>query len=134
MTPISLEVRVIFGDTDQMGIVYYANYLRWFEAARGEFCRQRGLPYTEIAASGYGFPVIEAHVRYVKPARYEDLLRVDLHLDEMKRASMRFRYEVHRGTELLADGWTVHACVDKHGRPARFSEDMRRLLAGTDGL
>src|SRR5262249_41682857 len=114
------EIRVIFGDTDQMGIVYYANYLRFFEASRGAFLRGVGRPYSELERAGWGLPVIEAHVKYVRPARYDELIAVTVAVDELKRASMRFRYEVRRGDELLAEGWTVHACVDKSGRAVRI--------------
>ena len=122
------EIRVIFGDTDQMGIVYYANYLRWFEASRGEFLRQAGLPYGEIERAGWGMPVIEAHVKYVRPARYEDLIRVTITVDEVKHASLKFRYEVTRNDEQLATGWTIHACVDKSGRAVRIPREVRDLL------
>jgi acyl-CoA thioester hydrolase len=122
------EIRVIFGDTDQMGIVYYANYLRWFEASRGAFLRDAGRPYSELERAGWGMPVIEAHVKYVRPARYDDLIHVTVAVDEVKRASLRFRYEVRRGHELLADGWTIHACVDRGGRAVRIPEEIRALL------
>ncbi len=122
------EIRVIFGDTDQMGIVYYANYLRWFEASRGTLLRQVGYPYSDIEKAGWSMPVIEAHVKYLRPARYEDLLRVTITVDEMRAASLRFRYEVARDEETLATGWTVHACIDKTGRPVRIPEQVRKLL------
>jgi acyl-CoA thioester hydrolase len=122
------EIRVIFGDTDQMGIVYYANYLRWFEASRGELLRTAGRPYAELERAGWGMPVIEAHAKYIRPARYDDLVQVTVTVDELKRASVRFRYEVRRGEELLADGWTIHACVDKGGRAVRIPEEIRALL------
>src|SRR5262249_5138353 len=76
----SVEIRVIYGDTDQAGIVYYANYLRFFEASRGAFLRERGRSYVEIEAAGLTMPVIEAHVRYLRPARYDDLIVVKVRL------------------------------------------------------
>ncbi len=136
MPGAATEIRVIFGDTDQMGVVYYANYLRWFEAARGVFLRERGRSYAEWERAGLSLPVVEAHVRYRRPAHYEDLVRVQATVEEVKAASFRFRYQVTRlqagagapPGELLADGWTVHACVDKDGRPRRLPEEMTRLL------
>ncbi len=122
------EIRVIFGDTDQMGIVYYANYLRWFEASRGAFLRGAGRPYAELEQAGWGMPVIEAHAKYIRPARYDDLVHVTVTVDEVKRASLRFRYEVKRADELLAEGWTIHACVDRTGRAVRIPEEIRALL------
>jgi acyl-CoA thioester hydrolase len=124
------EIRVIFGDTDQMGVVYYANYLRWFEAARGAFLRERGRSYGEWEKSGLSLPVVEAHVRYRRPAHYEDLVRIEATVEEVKAASFRFTYKVTRGAELLAEGWTVHACIDRTGRPLRLPEEMTRLLEG----
>ena len=123
------EIRVIFGDTDQMGVVYHANYLRWFEASRGTFLRARGRSYAELEAMGYGLPVVEAHVHYRRPARYDDLLVVEPTLVEVKAASFKFSYRALRGEELLAEGWTLHACIDTAGRARRLPEEVRRVLA-----
>lgn len=128
MSRSSLAIRVIFGDTDQMGVVYYANYLRWFEAARGHFLRERGGSYAELERLGYSLPVVEAHVAYRKPARYEDVVEVAPAITWVKGASLRFDYEITRGQDLLATGWTVHACIDGSGRPARLPDELRRLL------
>jgi acyl-CoA thioester hydrolase len=125
---MATEIRVIYGDTDQMGVVYYANYLRWFEASRAGFVRERGLPYHELEARGYALPVIEAHVRYRRPAKYDDIVRIEPFLEEVHRVSLKFRYEVTRQGELLADGWTVHACIGPDGRPRRFPEALHLLL------
>src|SRR6185369_14211016 len=76
------DIRVIFGDTDQMGVVYYANYLRYFEAARAAYWRALGRSYKDLEAWGVALPVIEAHCHYKRPAHYEDLLGVDLHVNE----------------------------------------------------
>jgi acyl-CoA thioester hydrolase len=130
----ALELRVIYGDTDQMGVVYYANYLRYFEAARGAFLRDRGRSYGDIEAMGFVLPVVEAHVRYRLPAKYDDLLRIELRVAEVKGASMRFEYEVSRGGERLADGYTVHALLDRAGRPTRIPEELRRLLGAPVGI
>ena len=123
------QVRVIFGDTDQMGVVYYANYLRWFEGARAAYLREHGLSNKDLQELGVAFPVAEAHCRYRRPAHYEDLLDVDITLPEMGRAQVRFEYRVLRGEELLADGWTVHACLGTSGRIARIPERLRLALA-----
>jgi acyl-CoA thioester hydrolase len=126
MTPH--EVRVIYGDTDQMGVVYYANYLRYFEAARGAFVRGCGISYADLERQGLAWPVIEAHVRYHRPARYDDLLVVELVLDKIRGASLRFTYTVRRGAELIAEGATEHACVGADGRAVRLPADVRALL------
>ena len=127
-----MELRVIYGDTDQMGVVYYANYLRFFEAARNEFIRAKGLRYRDLEAEhGLRLPVTEASVRYKLPARYDDLLTVEIALGEARRASARFDYRVLRGAELLATGHTVHACVGVDGRVRRLPAGLlERLAAG----
>jgi acyl-CoA thioester hydrolase len=130
---VRTEIRVIYGDTDQMGVVYYANYLRFFEASRNEFIRAKGSRYRDFEAEyGLVLPVVEAHVSYRQPARYDDLLTVEISLAEMRRASARFEYRILRddGT-LLATGHTVHACVDGEGRVQRMPKALlERLSAG----
>jgi acyl-CoA thioester hydrolase len=123
------QIRVIFGDTDQMGVVYYANYLRYFESARSGLLRGRGMSARDLVDSGLNFPVTEASCRYRRPARYEDLLDVHIHIAELGHARVRFTYEVRRDGELLADGHTVHACVDAGGRPRRIPPELRAAFA-----
>src|SRR5437868_13289540 len=89
-------IRVRYGDTDQMGVVYYANYLRFFEVARAEWLRAYGLVYKQIEAAGALFPVIEAHVRYRSPARYDDLVAIACWPARVGAASLRFEYVVRR--------------------------------------
>ena len=84
------EIRVIFGDTDQMGVVYYANYLRYFESARAAYWRALGKSYKDLEDWGVALPVVEAHCNYKRPARYEDLLEVDVEVSELRGASLRF--------------------------------------------
>lgn len=129
---VKMEIRVIYGDTDQMGVVYYANYLRFFEAARNEFIRAKGLRYRDFEAEyGLLLPVVEAAVRYKMPARYDDLVTVEISLTEARRASARFGYRLLRGEDLLATGHTVHACVDRQGRVQRLPRGLlERLGAG----
>jgi len=123
-----LDVRVIYGDTDQMGVVYYANYLRFFEAARGAYLRERGRSYADFEARGVALPVVEAQVRYHAPARYDELLQVEATVAEVRGASLRFTYRVARGPDLLAEGYTVHACLGPDGRPRRLPAEIRALL------
>lgn len=129
---VSMPLRVIYGDTDQMGVVYYANYLRFFEAVRNEFIRAKGLRYRDFEQTyGLMLPVVEAAVQYRQPARYDDLLTVEATLSEARRASARFDYRVLREGELLATGHTVHACVETTGRVRRMPPELlERLGAG----
>jgi acyl-CoA thioester hydrolase len=124
------EIRVIYGDTDQMGVVYYGNYLRFFEAARSDFLRERSTRWRDVESThGIYLPVVEAKVNYKRPAFYDDMLVIETMLAELGRASLRFEYRVLRGDDLLATGHTVHACVDKQGDirefPAALSERLR---------
>jgi acyl-CoA thioester hydrolase len=122
---VKTEIRVIYGDTDQMGVVYYANYLRYFEAARNEFIRAKGLRYRDFEAQHrLLLPVVEAHVSYRTPARYDDVLAVEIWLAEARRASARFEYRILRDGEVVATGHTVHACVDLDGRVQRMPREL----------
>jgi acyl-CoA thioester hydrolase len=117
------EIRIIYGDTDQMGVVYYGNYLRFFEAARNEWLRARGTRWRDVEAShAIYLPVVEAKVNYKRPARYDDVIEVETRLGELGRASLRFDYRVVRGADLLALGHTVHACVSREGDIREFPE------------
>ena len=129
---VTTQIRVIYGDTDQMGVVYYANYLRYFEAGRNEFIRAKGLRYRDFEREfRLMLPVVEAGVQYHKPARYDDLLTVEIAITELKRASARFGYRVLRDGEVLATGHSVHACVDLDGRIQRMPKQLvERLTAG----
>jgi acyl-CoA thioester hydrolase len=129
------EIRVIYGDTDQMGVVYYANYLRWFEAGRTEFLRAKGLSYSDFEAKEkLILPVVEAGVTYRQPARYDDLVAVETRLAEVRRASARFEYEVRRGGDLLATGFTVHACVSVGGRIERLPREFVQRMKAGEGI
>jgi acyl-CoA thioester hydrolase len=123
--------RVIYGDTDQMGVVYYANYLRFFEGARGEWIRGLGLTYAQIEERGIFLPVLEVGVRYLKPARYDDVLEIPLKVSHT-RVKVRFDYKVYRAgdPEVLLLGHTVHACVNKEGRPTRAPDWLVAKMAG----
>ena len=123
--------RVLYGDTDQMGVVYYANYLRFFEGARNEWIRALGIPYGEIEARGIMLPVYEASVQYLRPAKYDDLLDIKLVVTHT-RVKIRFEYKVHRSSsdEVLALGHTVHVCVGKDGKPTRAPDWLLKALEG----
>jgi acyl-CoA thioester hydrolase len=132
---VRCEIRVIYGDTDQMGVVYYANYLRWFEAGRTEFLRAKGVSYSEFEArEKLILPVAEAGVSYREPARYDDLVSVETSLVAARRASARFEYAVRRGGDLLATGFTVHACVDGTGRIRRLPQEFLARIKAGEGI
>ena len=122
--------RVIYGDTDQMGVVYYANYLRWFERGRGEWLRSCGMPYRAIERCGMHFPVAELSCRYFRSAHYDDLIVIETRITSISRASLTFTYRIMREGEakLLASGSTRHACVDDQGRITRIQKELMKTL------
>lgn len=129
MTEGVLQYRVPYADTDQMGFVYYGNYLTYFERGRNEFMRAWGFTYKELEALGVGLPVVEAHAKYHAPARYDDLLTIKARLAEAKGVRLKVEASVWRGETLLADGWTVHVFIDlKSGRPVRPPAEMASRL------
>jgi len=122
------EIRVIFGDTDQMGVVYYGNYMRYFESARAAYWRGLGKSYKDLVAADVGLPVVEAHCNYKRPALYEDLLVVEVWVSELRAASLRFAYRVLRGADLIAEGYTRHAVIGSDGRPKALPDAVRAAL------
>ncbi len=115
------QVRPLFGDVDAMNVVYYGNYLRFFELGRAELMRSTGRPYSELAGLGLHLPVTEAGLRYHRPALYDQLLLVEASVAWIKRASLRFNYKIlgpGPGEEppLLVTGFTVHGCVNASGK------------------
>ena len=122
--------RVIYGDTDQMGVAYYANYLRWFEIGRTEFMREAGISYERAEREGIFFPVTEVHCRYRKPARYDDLLRIETTVEFLSRVALKFHYRIGLEGERapLASGWTKHACLDRERKLTRLPEPYARRL------
>ena len=108
------EHRVIYADTDAGGVVYYANYLRWFEAGRRELLRSLDIDYSALQRKGILLPVVEAHCNYHKPARYDDIVVVETGIKEVKNKSVKFENTVVRkkGGKILASGYTVNVFID----------------------
>lgn len=121
-------VRVRYAETDQMGVAYYANYFVWFEVARTDWLRAAGLTYREMEADGVLLPVIDARCEYKSPARYDDALSVSAVARVVSLARLAFDYEVTGPTALIAVGSTVHATVDRTGRPIRMPARIKELL------
>jgi len=124
-------VRVRYGDTDQMGFAYYANYLRWFEIGRAEMMRSLGMSYRAIEESGIQLPVMEAHCRYLEPARYDDEVAIETGVAHQGRARVHFGYRIVRVSDgaLLAHGGTEHCCLDRQGKPVRPPAELVALVS-----
>jgi acyl-CoA thioester hydrolase len=123
-------VRVRYAETDRMGVVYYANYLVWFEVGRTEWLRETGWSYREMEVAGVALPVIEAHCEYRQSARYDDEIEIVTRATALTPIRIRFDYEVVRAEDqaVVAIGHTVHAALDANGRPCRLPDRVRQLL------
>jgi len=125
------RVRVRYAETDQMGIVYYANYFIWFEVGRTDWLREHGWCYREMEAEGYTLPVIDAQCSYKESARYDDEIDVRTLAALLSPVRIQFQYDVVRACDgaVLATGTTVHATLGRDGRPRRVPERVRTLLS-----
>jgi acyl-CoA thioester hydrolase len=134
------RVRVRYAETDQMGVVYHANYLVWFEVGRVEFIRQMGLDYRSMEQEENAMiAVVEATARYKAPARYDDELIVRTTLAGVRGPIVRFRYAVVRvaDEQLLCEGETVHVVIGRDMKrrdmPEKYARQFQDLLHGADG-
>jgi acyl-CoA thioester hydrolase len=135
----TVSIRVRYAETDQMGVVYYANFFIWFEIGRVELMRSLGFDYREIEEQAQCFlPVVEATCRYKSPARYDDLLTLETRVLNQRTTVIRFGYRLLRATPegepvLLAEGETVHVVVDRAMQrtplPERFAAALREMSA-----
>jgi acyl-CoA thioester hydrolase len=123
-------LRVRYAETDQMGVAWHGCYLSWFEVGRTDLLRERGMTYRELEAAGLRLPVIAFEARFLKPARYDDLLEVRTRVTGVGGARLSFGYEVRRRPDEgpLATGATTHAAVDASGRPVRLPAALRERL------
>jgi len=127
----TVEIRVRYAETDQMGVVYYANYLVWFEIARTEFFRDRGVEYRKIEEDEKIYiPVVEAYCRYRAPLSYDDLVTIDTELTSIGATRVVFEYEVKKDGEVTATGRTKHAFVNEEGNPIPVPEGIKEAIAG----
>lgn len=126
MLPHRCEVRVRYADTDQGGVVYNANYLVFFEVGRTEMMRTLGVPYARLEDEGTIMPVVEAHVNYHAPARYDDLLIVESAVTETRRVRVKIETSVIKAADgrLLARGWVWLAATGRDGRPRALPPEL----------
>jgi acyl-CoA thioester hydrolase len=125
------EIRVRYAETDQMGVVYHANYLIWFEIGRSEFCRARGFSYRDMEEKDNALLVVaESYCRYKSPAFYEDVLTVRTNVSEVRSRSIRFVYEIFRASDqtLLADGETLHLVTDESKKIRSLPQGYKEML------
>ena len=124
------KVRVIYADTDAMGIVYHTNYIKWFEVGRNELMRQLGVTYNELEKLGLNLPLTKVSCHYLLPAKYDQLLTIETKFDYIKRASIRFNSYIwdEEGKKLLVEGYTIHACTNMEGKIHRLPQLLLDLI------
>jgi acyl-CoA thioester hydrolase len=128
------RVRVRYKDTDQMGVVYYGNYYTFFEIGRVEYLRDRGMAYKEMEQQDDSYIVVaESRCRHLRPARYDDVLRIRTRVSRARRRTLHFAYEIVNDAtgELLATGETMHVVCNKAGRPKSLPDKYWKLFASS---
>jgi len=128
--PQSIEFRIRYAETDQMGVVYHTNYLVWCEVGRTEFIRTLGMSYADIERAGIGLAVSDLSIRYHAPARYDDVVRVTTTLASVRSRAIVFDYVIVSATngDRLATASTTLIALDRSGRPVSLPPDVRRLF------
>lgn len=124
------EARIRYGETDQMGYVYYGNYALYFEVGRVECLRSLGISYKWMEEQGIHMPVLDLHCKYFQPARYDDLIRIETRLIDMPTSRIRFEYRImNESGKLLTEGTTTLAFLAAPtGKPVRAPEKLREVL------
>lgn len=123
-----MDVRIYYEDTDAAGVVYHANYLKFFERARTEFLREQGLGVADLAAAGFVFPVIRMEVDFKAPARHDELLRVETRTERVSGSSFTLRQQAWRGDKLLVDALVSLACIGPELKARRVPLEVRHIL------
>ena len=123
------KVRVLYADTDAMGIVYHTNYIRWFELGRNELMRQLGVAYCELEKIGLNLPLTKVSCHYLSPAKYDQMVTIETKFDYIKRATIRFHSKIwdEDREKILAEGYTIHACTNNEGKIRRIPQILLGL-------
>jgi len=121
------EIRVRYQETDNMGVVYYANYFIWFEVARTEYLRSAGISYRQLEEKGMYLMVAGASCQYKSPAKYDDVVRIQTWISKMKNSSLDFAHKLYIGDRLIATGESIHVFTNSSGRPIRIPKEIRLL-------
>ena len=129
----STDVKVRFAETDAQGIVHNSNYVVWFEIARVDYLERYAGGYQRLRDLGIEAVVLETHVRYLEPARFDERLQVHARCLDVRGARFRFEYSIERGGTTIADGWTAHATVDAQTmRPTRVPSWLQEAIAAAE--
>jgi acyl-CoA thioester hydrolase len=117
-------VSVRYAETDRMGVAHHSSYLLWFELARTGLLRAAGHVYRDLETNSVRLPVLEYGCKFLKSADYDDALRIETSIRELRSRTVTFLYRVYRGDELIAEAFTHHVCVDNEFKPRRFPDDV----------
>lgn len=129
MDSIEVEERVRYAETDQMGVAHHSSYLLWFEIGRTEFCRKKGLPYSEIERKGIYLVVVEVFCRYKKPLLYDQKFKIRTKLEEINGRKVKFSYQLlSEEGNLHAEGYSVHVPTDRNGKVTTIPEEILSIL------
>ncbi len=128
MEDFSIEKKIYYHDTDCGGVVYYANYLKFLEEGRTEFCADRGISLKELADKGAVFPVVHVEVNYKSPARYQDIIRIHTRVEKVGNSSIHYHQKISKDGVLLVEAKTVWACVGSDFKVRPVPVDMKRAL------
>ncbi|MBL7056107.1 acyl-CoA thioesterase [Candidatus Woesearchaeota archaeon] len=124
------EVRVYYSDTDRGGVVYYSNYLKWFEVGRTELLREQGLSYAEFEKQNLIAPVVDVRCTYHDSAKYDDVITIETSIEKIGNSSIKFLYKLLRRNTLLAEGYTVNVFVDmKTKKSSRIPDKLREAFS-----
>jgi len=130
MKEVKIEIRVRYVETDQMGVAHHSNYFSWMEAARAELMRKHGMSYSELEEEGYLLPVREAHCRYRKSLRYDDIAVIKARLIDIGGASIKIGYRIFLkdDCELVAEGYTVHPFTDRDKKIVKTPDFFKKMF------
>ena len=132
MLSTTTSIRVRYQETDKMGIAYHGNYFTWMEVARIDLLDSIGCPYKELEASGYLLPVIQCECEFKSPARFDDIIDIEVRLPKLDQVRLNLEYSIRKGENLLAKAKTSHAFVDTSGRvvrpPDQFVQKAKKVI------
>ena len=126
----AVKIRVIYADTDSMGVVYHANYIKWFEIGRTELLREMGIVYAQLESSGYNLPVTEVYCQYFLPAKYDDIILVETRIDYLRRSILKFDYLIwdEGRKKTLTEGYTIHIFTNNDGKIVRAPKTVAEKI------
>ena len=126
--PFSVEFRVRYAETDQMGVVHHSIYYVWFEHFRTEYFIEIGFPYSDLEKDGIFFPVVESGCKYISSATYDGMVKVSGCFESPKGVRVRLNYIVEQSGKKIAEGYTLHAAIDKNGMASRIPKELFSVL------